>query len=32
MNTASARRMAEARHRYMLDYLEEFQAEWEGRR
>ena len=32
MNTASARRMAEVRHRYMLDYLEEFQAEWEGRR
>lgn len=32
MNTASARRIAEARHRYMLDYLEEFQAEWEGQR
>ena len=32
MNTASARRLAEARHQYMLDYLTEFQAEWEGQR
>lgn len=32
MNTASARQMAEARHQYMLDFLREFSAEWEGQR
>lgn len=32
MNTPAARRMAEARHQYMLDYLREFYDEWEGRR
>ncbi len=32
MNTESARRMAEARHRYMEGFLEEFMAEWDGSR
>ena len=32
MNTDSARRMAEARHRYMEGFLEEFMAEWDGLR
>jgi len=32
MNTAYARWLAEARHRYMLAFLEEFAAEWEGER
>ena len=30
MNTPYARRLAEARHRYMLDFLDEFAREWEG--
>lgn len=30
MHTASARRLAEARHRYMEAYLERFLAEWNG--
>ena len=32
MNTASGRRLAEERDRYMREYLEEFFAEWEGER
>jgi uncharacterized protein len=31
MNTAYARRLAEARHRYMESFLEEFAREWEGK-
>lgn len=30
LNTPSARRIAERRQRFMLDYLAEFKAEWEG--
>ncbi len=30
MNTASAKRMAEERHRFMEEYLERFHREWEG--
>jgi uncharacterized protein len=32
MNTAHARRLAEARHQYMVAFLEEFQREWDGER
>lgn len=32
MNTAAARRMAEARHAFMERFLEQFHAEWDGRR
>lgn len=32
MNTPSARRMAGARHKYMVAYLDEFMAEWNGLR
>ena len=32
MNTETAKRMAEARHRYMEDFLEELMEEWHGRR
>jgi uncharacterized protein len=32
MNTTYARRLAEARHAYMLAFLDEFAAEWEGER
>jgi len=32
MNTPTARRIADARHEYMIGYLEEFMAEWEGER
>lgn len=32
MNTASGRKMAEERHRFMEQYLEQFYAEWEGKR
>ena len=32
INTPTARRMAEHRHRVMEDYLEEFYAEWDGQR
>lgn len=32
MNTPSARRMADARHEYMVAYLDEFMAEWSGLR
>lgn len=31
MNTAHARRLAEERHRFMLAFLDQFYAEWEGR-
>ncbi len=31
MNTETGRRMAQARHDFMLAYLEEFYAEWNGR-
>jgi len=31
MNTPTAKRMAQERHDYMLGFLEEFMAEWEGR-
>lgn len=32
MNTPAGRRLAEARHRYLESYLEEFFAEWNGER
>lgn len=32
MNTPTARRMAEQRHLYMQGFLDEFLAEWDGRR
>ena len=32
MNTAYARRLAEQRHAYMLDFLREFDTEWRGER
>lgn len=32
MNTATGRRMAEGRHAFMEQYLEQFFAEWEGER
>src|SRR5262245_20393038 len=32
MNTAAGRRLAAERHRYLEAYLEQFYAEWEGRR
>jgi len=32
MNTPTAKRMAEARHEYMVGFLDEFMAEWDGRR
>ncbi len=31
MNTVSGRKLAEQRHQFMLDYLEQFYAEWEGK-
>ncbi len=31
MNTDSAKRMAEARHDYMVGFLDEFMSEWEGK-
>ncbi|RAP73451.1 HD domain-containing protein [Paenibacillus montanisoli] len=30
INTASAKRIAEERHRYMADYVERFMLEWDG--
>ena len=32
MNTASGKKIAEQRHEYMKQYLEQFYAEWEGNR
>lgn len=32
MNTAHGRQLAEARHGYMVNFLEQFYAEWEGKR
>ena len=32
MNTAYARQLAEERHRFMEQYLQQFYAEWEGER
>jgi uncharacterized protein len=32
MNTAHARELAEARHRYMVAFLDEFAREWDGER
>ncbi len=32
MNTATGKKMAEARHQYMEGFLEQFYAEWEGKR
>lgn len=32
MNTPSAKRMAQQRHRFMEDFLSEFYAEWKGKR
>jgi uncharacterized protein len=32
MNTTAGRRLAEARHRYLEQFLEQFFAEWEGKR
>jgi len=32
MNTDTARQMAQARHDYMVGFLDEFYAEWEGKR
>jgi uncharacterized protein len=31
MNTSTGKQMAEHRHRFMEQYLEEFYAEWEGK-
>ena len=31
MNTSTAKRMAQERHDYMLGFLDEFMAEWDGR-
>jgi len=32
MNTDAGRKLAEKRHQYMLDYLDQFYAEWNGKR
>ena len=32
MNTATGRRMAQGRHKYLEDFLQEFTEEWDGRR
>ncbi|HEL0712333.1 TPA: HD domain-containing protein, partial [Streptococcus equi subsp. zooepidemicus] len=32
MNTETGKRLAEQRYQFMLDYLEQFYAEWEGER
>ncbi|MFH1246759.1 MAG: HD domain-containing protein [Candidatus Micrarchaeota archaeon] len=32
MNTQTAKKMAEHRHKYMEDFLQEFYAEWEGKK
>jgi uncharacterized protein len=31
MNTSTAKKLAQARHKYMVEYLDQFKAEWEGR-
>lgn len=31
MKTESGRRIAEQRHQYMVSFVDEFLAEWEGR-
>jgi uncharacterized protein len=31
MNTDTARKMAEGRHRFMEEYLDRFYREWEGK-
>jgi uncharacterized protein len=31
MNTTTGKKLAEQRHQFMLDYLEQFYAEWEGK-
>jgi len=30
MNTATGKRLAEKRHQFMLDYLKQFDKEWNG--
>jgi uncharacterized protein len=30
MNTATGKTIAEGRHQYMVDFLTQFHAEWEG--
>ena len=32
MNTPTGKQIAQQRHRYMEDFLEQFYAEWEGRK
>gem|GEM_PF-5248203 len=32
MNTQTAKDMAQARHDYMVGFLDEFMAEWDGKR
>lgn len=32
MNTSTGKRIAEQRHQFMLDYLDQFYAEWQGKR
>jgi uncharacterized protein len=32
MNTTTGKQIAQDRHRYMEDFLEQFYAEWEGKK
>jgi len=32
MNTEAAKKIAEHRHQYMLGFLDEFMAEWNGKK